>query len=71
MVDLDQMQLTVNQILAAVYKFPGPQRKKGKNNMGMIYYMHIMCTFAKVVGAAREKKSQLFLARGGKKVAHH
>ena len=30
-----------------------------------------MCTFAGVVGAARDKNHNSFSARGGKKVVHH
>ena len=30
-----------------------------------------MCTFARVVGAARDKTHESFSARGGKKVVHH
>ena len=33
--------------------------------------MDIMSTFARVVGATRNKTHNSFSARGGKKVAHH
>ena len=33
--------------------------------------MNIMCTFARVVGAARDKTHNSFSVRGGIKVAHH
>ena len=32
---------------------------------------YYMCTFARVVGAARDKNHNSFSARGGKKVAHN
>ena len=42
----------------------GPQRKK-------IIWMNSMCTFARVVGAARNKTHKSFSARSGNLVAHH
>ena len=43
------------------------QATKGKK----IIWMNVMCTFAWVMGVARDKNHNSFLARSGKKVVHH
>ena len=41
-----------------------PEEKK-------VLLMNIICTFARVLGAARDKNHNSFPARGGKEVANH